>query len=533
MAIRVALHHHTAYGFDRPVPLSPHEVRLRPAPHARTPIASYSLRVTPEQHFVNWQQDPYGNWVARFVFPEPTGELSFTVDLVASMTVINPFDFFVEQYAERYPFSYTEQLAYELAPYLTPEPAGPRFVAWLDTVRRDVCRPGLGTADFLVELNRLAQQEIRYLVRMEPGVQTPEDTLEKSSGSCRDSGWLLVQALRHLGLAARFVSGYLIQLTADVKALDGPPGPERDFTDLHAWAEVYVPGAGWIGLDPTSGLLAGEGHIPLACTAVPASAAPVTGWVMSDAPGRLHFEMAVTRIHEDPRVTKPYGETDWRAIDALGEQVDADLRAQDVRLTQGGEPTFVSIDDMQGDEWNFTALSPKKRELAGVLIRRLMARFAPGALLHVGQGKWYPGEPLPRWALGVHWRVDGTPVWRDPALLAAEGPGTRYSSTDGRAFVLALARRLGLHPACMIAAYEDVPAAAQQEQALPVNVDPLTASLADPAERRRLARLLERGLDEPAGHVLPLAPVVRRRGRLHLDAPRWRSSRWPLRREHL
>jgi len=535
MAIRVALHHHTAYSFDQPVALSPHEVRLRPAPHARTPITSYSLRVTPEQHFVNWQQDPYGNWVARFVFPEPARELSFAVDLVASMTVINPFDFFVEQYAERYPFSYTEQLAYELAPYLTPEPAGPRFGAWLDAVRRDVCRPGLGTTDFLVELNRRAQQEIRYLVRMEPGVQRPEDTLEKSSGSCRDSGWLLVQAVRHLGLAARFVSGYLIQLTADVKALDGPSGPERDFTDLHAWAEVYVPGAGWIGLDPTSGLLAGEGHIPLACTAVPASAAPVTGWVMSDAPGRLHFEMAVTRIHEDPRVTKPYGETDWRAIDALGEQVDVDLRAQDVRLTQGGEPTFVSIDDMEGDEWNFTALSPKKRELAGLLTRRLMARFAPGALLHVGQGKWYPGEPLPRWALGVHWRVDGTPVWRDPALLAVEGTATRHSSADGRAFVLALARRLGLHPACVIAAYEDVPAAAQEEQALPVNVDPLTASLADPAERRRLARLLERGLDEPAGHVLPIAPVVRRRrrGRLRPDAPRWRSSRWPLRREHL
>src|SRR4030095_13137391 len=278
MAIRVALHHHTAYSFDRPVPLSPHEVRLRPAPHAPTPITSYSLRVTPERHFVNWQQDPYGNWVARFVFPEPARELSFTVDLVASMTVINPVDFFVEQDAERSPFSYTEQLAYELAPYLAPEPAGARFAAWIDALRRDVCRPGLGTTDFLVELNRRAQQEIRYLVRMEPGVQTPEDTLERSSGSCRDSGWLLVQALRHLGLAARFVSGYLIQLTADVKSLDGPSGAAADFTDLHAWCEVYLPGAGWIGLDPTCGLLAGEGDLPLACSADPGNAAPVIGF---------------------------------------------------------------------------------------------------------------------------------------------------------------------------------------------------------------------------------------------------------------
>jgi uncharacterized protein (DUF2126 family)/transglutaminase-like putative cysteine protease len=536
MAIRVALHHRTLYTYDQPVPLSPHEVRLRPAPHARTPVVSYSLRVTPEQHFVNWQQDPYGNWVARYVFPEPARELSFTVELVARMTVINPFDFFVEQYAERYPFTYTEQLAYELAPYLTSEPAEPRFTAWLQAAGRELRRPGTSTADFLVDLNRRVQRDVRYLVRMEPGVQSPEETLVKASGSCRDSGWFLVQALRHLGLAARFVSGYLVQLTADVKALDGPSGPEHDFTDLHAWAEVYVPGAGWIGLDPTSGLLAGEGHIPLACTAVPASAAPVSGWVMSDVPGRLHFEMAVTRVHEDPRVTKPYSEDDWRSIDALGEQVDAELEAQGVRLTQGGEPTFVSIDDMDGPEWNFTALSPEKRELAGVLTRRLMARFASGALLHVGQGKWCPGEPLPRWALGVYWRVDGTPVWRDASLLAPERATSRASSADTRAFATALARRLGLHPAHVMAAYEDVWTAAQQEQLLPVNVDPLEAGLDDPAARQQLARLLARGLGEPVGHVLPLKPLARRRGRrpgLRPEAVRWRSSRWPLRREHL
>ena len=189
------------------------------------------------------------------------------------MSVLNPFDFFLEPYAERFPFAYEDWQLHELAPYLAKLPASPRFAEYLAAVPREP-KP---TVDFLVALNQRLARDIRYLIRMEPGVQTPEETLEKASGSCRDSGWLLVQLLRHLGLAARFVSGYLIQLKPDVKPLDGPSGTDVDFTDLHAWCEVYLPGAGWIGLDPTSGLLAGEGHIPLACTPEPASAAPVTG----------------------------------------------------------------------------------------------------------------------------------------------------------------------------------------------------------------------------------------------------------------
>ncbi len=528
MAIRVALHHKTSYRYDRLVGLSPHEVRLRPAPHARTPILSYSLNVKPKTHFVNWQQDPYGNFIARLVFPEKTDELEFTVDLVADMTVINPFDFFIEASAEKFPFSYDAQLAEELAPYTRAETPGPKLKAWLEAAKREVLKPGLITIDFLVALNQRLEQETDYLVRLEPGVQTPEETLAKGSGSCRDSGWLLVQILRHFGLAARFVSGYLIQLTADVKALDGPAGTPIDFTDLHAWAEVYVPGAGWIGLDPTSGMLAGEGHIPLACTALPSSAAPVTGFA-DEAKVEFIHEMRVTRIHEDPRVTKPYGEDDWAAIEALGHKVDVDLQAFDVRLTQGGEPTFVSIDDMDGPEWNTEAHGDNKRRLALQLAHRLKKHFAPGGLLHYGQGKWYPGEPLPRWAFNIYWRTDGQPLWRDASLFAVEGENDGYGPEVAERFSRELERALGLSAGSMIPAYEDVLHYTALEQNLPVNVDPMKADLKDGDERRRLARLLERGLGTVAGYALPLRA---------LDAPaagqaKWQSGRWPLRRERL
>jgi uncharacterized protein (DUF2126 family)/transglutaminase-like putative cysteine protease len=534
MAIRVALHHKTSYRYDRLVGLYPHEVRLRPAPHARTPILSYSLSVTPKDHFINWQQDPYGNYIARIVFPEKSDILEFTVDLVADMTVINPFDFFVEEYAQQFPFSYTPQLTTELGAYLQADAPDLLQQKWIEDAKRDILKKDLLTNDFLVGINQRLQKDIDYLVRMEPGVQKPEETLQKASGSCRDSSWLLVQILRNMGLAARFVSGYLIQLTADQKSLDGPNGPEADFTDLHAWTEVYIPGAGWIGLDPTSGMLAGEGHIPLACTAMPSSAAPVSG-ATDKAEVIFHHEMKVSRIHEDPRVTKPYSEADWKNIDALGQQVDADLKKQDVRLTQGGEPTFVSIDDMDGAEWNTEAHGVKKRELAHQLMYRLKDHFAPNGLLHFGQGKWYPGEPLPRWAFNIYWRTDGKPLWRDAALFAKESENDGYDAAVAQRFSSELTSALNLPAGSMIPAYEDVWQQAQLEQRLPVNLDPLKADLKASDERRRLARLLEQGIGAVVGYALPLKPVEPETALVEQPAvdTRWLTSAWPIRREHL
>ncbi|MBV8384941.1 MAG: transglutaminase family protein [Planctomycetaceae bacterium] len=533
MSIRVALNHKTEYDYDRPVTLTPQVVRLRPAPHCRTPIVGYSLKVHPRGHFINWQQDPYSNYLARLVFPEPTREFRVEVDVIAELSVINPFDFFLESTAERYPFEYEPVLARELNPYLEKEPAGPRLRALVEELRRGDIR----TVDYLVEINRRLSHDVKYLIRMEPGIQTCEETLAQGSGSCRDTGWLLVQILRHLGLAARFVSGYLIQLKPDVKPLDGPSGVEQDFTDLHAWTEVYVPGAGWIGLDPTSGLLAGEGHIPLACAADPLSASPISGsffWTKDRAREQddrcepeFHFHMTLTRIHEDPRVTKPYTEDQWRAIVDLGHRIDERLRAGDVRLTMGGEPTFVSVDDMDGAEWNTTALGPAKRVQAGLLLTRLRDRFAPGGILHHGQGKWYPGESLPRWVLSCHWRRDGIPVWEDPALIADESINYGYRHQEARRFSRGLAERLGVDPAHSMPGYEDVWYYLWRERRLPVNVDPKRSELEDPEGRRRLHKVFERGLDHVVGYALPL-----RRDR-STDEPLWASGPWVLRTEHL
>jgi uncharacterized protein (DUF2126 family)/transglutaminase-like putative cysteine protease len=524
LSIFVALHHVTHYKYDRPIDLGPQTIRLRPAPHTRTPILSYSLKVTPKNHFVNWQQDPQGNWLARFVFPEKATELKIEVDFSAEMTVINPFDFFVEPYAETFPFAYTDDLKTELAPYMATEEVGPLFKAYLD----DIAREAPSTVNFLVDLNAKLRTQVNYIIRMEPGIQTPEQTLANRSGSCRDSAWLLIQTLRHLGLAARFVSGYLIQLRPDIDPLDGPREVENDFTDLHAWAEAYIPGAGWIGFDATSGMLTGEGHIPVAATPHYRSAAPISG-MAGFAEVEFGFEMEVKRIREAPRITKPFSEEQWQKLDALGETVDADLAADDVRLTMGGEPTFVSMDDLESAEWNIAAVGPTKRGLGDDLIRRLRTRFAPGGLLHFGQGKWYPGESLPRWAFGLYWRKDGVPIWKNDALIArVEGPKTA-NVNDAEKFAEGAAHRLGVPSEYIMPAFEDPAHWLQKEAGLPPNVDPSDSKLADPEERSRMAKVFDQGLNVPKGFVLP---IQRWNAEVEPDT-RWRSERWKLRRGNL
>ncbi|MCX6051314.1 MAG: transglutaminase family protein [Campylobacterales bacterium] len=518
MALKVVLSHKTHYKYDKYISLSPHVIRLRPAPHSRTPIDSYSLKITPKNHFINWQQDPFGNYLARIVFPEKVKEFGIDVEIIADLITINPFDFFVEQYAENYPFKYNDELQKELIPYLEITEDGKKlhkFIKTLDLKKRPI-------NDFLVYLNTEIYKHLNYTIRLESGVQTCEITLGNKLGSCRDYAWLFVQVLRHLGLAARFVSGYLVQLKADVASLDGPSGPEEDFTDLHAWTEVYIPGAGWLGLDATSGLFAGEGHIPLACTPSFESAHAIEG--MSDkCETEFEYSNTVTRIFESPRVTKPYRDDQWDAIYKLGFEIDKELEENDVRLSMGGEPTFVSIDDMESPEWNTDADGEHKRELADKLSRRLVGSFTKGGLLHYAQGKWYPGEPIPRWQTSIVWRKDRKAIWKDPELFADMNETYTYTNEDAQKFIKTLALTLCVSDKNVIDAYEDPYHYIMKEANLPLDIDPMKADLKDSLERKNIAKVLSQGLNTPIGFVLPL----------NFGETKWISSGWSFRREHL
>ena len=452
------------------------------------------------------------------MFPERTTEFSVSVDLTADLTVINPFDFFVEPYAETFPFAYPTDTARDLAAYFAVDEDGPL----LSQIVKSVEPAGRTTVDYLVYLNAEVRSRVAYVVRLEPGVQSPDETLSLGSGSCRDSAWLLVQMFRKLGLAARFVSGYLLQLKADIDPIEGPLGTQVDFTDLHAWAEVYVPGAGWIGLDATSGLLCGEGHIPLAAAPHHRSAAAIIG-VASATAVEFDFEMTVTRVTQPTRITRPFEDRDWQSLVALGEAVEVDLSAQDVRLTMGGEPTFVSIDDREAAEWNTAATGPTKTLIGEKLLRRLRDRFAPGGLIHHGQGKWYPGEPLPRWALGLFWRRDGRPVWRG----ADRHPGKTPTATtaDGAALIRRLAQQLGLAPDLVLEAREDPLHWIKAESDLPENITVDDLTLDDPKGRATLVAAIDGGLTKTVGHLLPI-----RRAGGGTEGDGWVGEAWKFRR---
>jgi uncharacterized protein (DUF2126 family)/transglutaminase-like putative cysteine protease len=513
--VRVLIQHLSRYEYPRPAALGPHIIRLKPAIHAKARIESYSLRIG-EAHRILWHQDPHGNQLARVSFRKGQRVTSFEVlvELAAEIKPVNPFDFYTDDRVEKIPFEYPHDAKIDLSPFLNQDaPYLARGKLWASFAKE---LPERGpTVPLIVELNRLVNQRVRYVIRDEPGIWTPEETLQNGRGSCRDMTVLLISALRSRGLAARFASGYLVQLKDEGMIPDQPKGVSRDVVDLHAWAEVYLPGAGWIGLDPTSGLLSGEGHIPLACTSVPSLAAPLDG--TSDTPASsAFFETKVGRLGHEPRPTEPYEEQVWEELLLAGDRADTALSLSGLSLTMGGEPTFNSREHTEAPEWNGAALGPTKTEQGRRLIQELAKRFAPGGVVIARMGKHYPGESLPRWALDLWARSDGRPIWSE---IRDQG-----GDLDRRAksFAEALAKRLQLSSALM-PAYEDPWRFLQDEASLPIDVDPLKAGLEDPEERRRLARVLDRGLGKEAGFVLPM---TRQNGS-------WIGERWEFRRGHL
>lgn len=520
MSVLTALHHITHYRYDTPVKLEMQTIRLRPAPHTRSLIQSYSLKLSPKKHFVNWQQDPFGNFLARVVFPEKIREFKLEVDLLTEIRAFNPFDFFLEDSAKSFPLKYDSNLLLELAPYLEIKEYGPNLNAWVSEINQ----PNESIIDYLVSVNQKLYQTLDYVVRLEPGLQSCEETLLKKKGSCRDMAWFLCQALRHVGLATRFASGYLIQLAQDVKSLDGPSGVETDFTDLHAWTEVFLPGAGWVGLDPTSGLFAGEGHIPLCCTPSPSSAAPVSG-NLGECKSTLHHEMHISRVHEAPRPTKPYSQKQWEAIDQLGLRVDADLKAQNVQLTMGGEPTFVSLDDKEDKAWHYAALSENKKDLGKKLASRLREKLTPKGVMMITQGKWYPGEILPRWAIPCFSRTDGEPLWTNSQYLADPEYSLEHTANTAHEFITELAQKLEIPAHYILPAREDTPYYLWKEQKLPLQEEIMEADVFEKKERQRLQTLMNKNLNQPVGYVLPL--------HYSHQHGRWVSNAWKFKSKHL
>jgi len=529
MGIQIALKHTSKYRYKQPVTLGPQIIRLRPAYHCRTPILNYELKVEPASCSVTWQLDPHLNRIANVLLPQKARELAVTIELIANLSPINPFDFLLDGGCESFPFSYTPAITDNLAPWLAVKASRPMLKSFLGPLVEQKTE----IVEFILRVNRKVRDEISYVTRHEHGVQTCEQTLALRSGSCRDSAWLLVQIFRSLGIAARFVSGYLIQIAPDRAGPDESVPLTADCAELHAWAEVFLPGAGWVGLDATSGQMTAECHIPLACTPDPAGAAPIAGSV-EPVEAEFEYSFLLERVHEPRRPSKPLTDDEWRRVKSVAHEIDRELDAHDVRLTMGGEPTYVGIDEPESPQWNLEAHGSLKRNRGMALVQALRRRVGHGALLHYGMGKWYPGEPLPRWILSCYWREDGKPVWEDGSLIAEEGADYGSGPAEALRFMEALARRLRVESGNILHAFNPrsqlADKAAHRNSGGTLSSTSASKSAAGTKARASIpvAAVATIGeAEKPAGFVLP---IRRRQPNGHLA---WSSQLWFFKPERL
>ncbi len=511
MSQRIALTHRVVQRFDRRVRLSTHWLRLRPAPNTRARIEAYSLHVAPESHFINWIRDPYENDLARLDLPEPLGELRFDVDIVATLDPVNPFDFFVDFGYSDHPFEYTAQVRKELAPYLRLAKPGPRLRRWLEQLE---LTPRY-IVEFLGALNRQVMECTPPQFGRGGGHVDVEAVLQRGSANAWERAWLLTLSLRHAGLAARFTSGYHVFLSSDTQTVP-------DSARMHAWSEVFLPGAGWIGLDPTSGTFTGEGYIPLASAPDPLRALPWIGYC--EACGETGEESIRLRRLEHTRDRKNVSDSHWADVRAVAADVDARLKKHNVALSISPRIAFVHAPNAAAPEWTTGAMSDHKRTIAEQLASALRERVALGGVFHVGQTEWFNSETLPRWRISCLFRADGRPVWSDAALNAWPATKQRPTPEDVKRFSRTLTRALGINVDWLIPAHEDALHELWRYRGA-FEYEPQNGELKDPHLRRELAERLSQARGEPVGYVLPL----------HWDSVnhRWISGAWMFRRRAL
>lgn len=516
MSTPVALIHHIeqAFGSRRTVPT--HWLRVRPAPHTRPAVTAYTIQVDCQPHFLNWVRDPFENHVARLDLPEPVTGLALTVEILADLVPLNPFDFLTESEATRFPFEYAEQTRKELAPYLKIETPGARLSAWLKTLDHEPAYivEKLGTLNQAVH-QRVTSPGLNWNPAF-PGTEAAildgielDGVLETGGFTPWQAAWLLTLSLRHLGLAARFTSGYRIFL--DVS------DPASDTASLHAWSEVFIPGAGWLGLDPAAGMYTHEGYIPLASTPEPVRALPLTGL---DSRYPLQHTVKVRRLLP-ATLPNPYTEAQWADLNATGEQVNAVLAAQDIRLANAQTLSFVSPAHRYAPEWSTQALGQHKRQVAEELLQRLKRLWAAGAVIQETQGEWFGGETLPRWQLQVCFRSDGLPLWHHEDWHDIHALQEPLTAADLETFARSLTRNLQLSPDYLLPAHED-PLYELWRNRRTLQFHPPAEALSDTTSRRQLADRLSETRCDPVAYVLPL--------RWEPLTGRWHSGRWSFRR---